>query len=68
MSCGECVIPFGKHKGKTIDQIAKTDEGLRYLDWLAGQDIWNHQVRLALNEYLSDPLIKDELDKLIKED
>lgn len=31
------VMPFGIHKGKTIDKIAETDEGLLHLDWLRGE-------------------------------
>jgi len=31
------VIQFGQYKGQTIDQIAKTDKGLTWLDWLRGE-------------------------------
>jgi len=30
------VVPFGKHKGRTVDEIAATDPA--YLEWLAGQN------------------------------
>lgn len=31
------IIPFGKHKGLTIDEILKTDKGGNYCKWLASQ-------------------------------
>jgi hypothetical protein len=30
------VLTIGKYKGKTLDEIATTDDGLVYLDWLLG--------------------------------
>jgi DNA polymerase III epsilon subunit-like protein len=39
------IIPFGKHKGKNIEDVAKEDKG--YLEWL-------------LNEKLKNPQIGDE--------
>lgn len=61
-------ILFGKYSGKTIDQIATDDEGLRYLDWLRG-DMMNKTLygsRVAFYEalcvYLDDPTISRELD------
>ena len=32
MSSGNTVMPCGKYKGKTLDEIARTDDGLLYLD------------------------------------
>jgi hypothetical protein len=31
-------LPFGNYRGQTLDEVAATDEGLRYLDWLVGWD------------------------------
>lgn len=28
-------LPFGKFRGKTVGELAKSDDGLRYLAWLA---------------------------------
>lgn len=35
----DMVLAFGKYKGKTIRQIAREDEGRRYLAWLEGQEL-----------------------------
>ncbi len=58
------VVPFGKHKGKTIDAVASGDEGLKYLDWLYGDGVTHAAFAKALDVYLSDPGIKQELKKL----
>lgn len=54
-------LPFGKYIGQTLDQVAETEEGLRYLDWARGE--WTNKPDLvrALNTYLSDPAIEKEL-------
>lgn len=57
-------MPFGAHEGKTLDQIAETDEGLKYLDWLLGDMQRNKSscsIVDALKAYLTDPAIKAEL-------
>jgi uncharacterized protein (DUF3820 family) len=70
------VLPFGKYSGKTIDKIAETDEGLRWLDWLrgeietgrlhAGNEQMQTEIRKALRDYLDDPAIAGDLAKLVK--
>ncbi len=62
----ETVIPFGMHEGKTLDEIAQTDDGLLYLDWLAGGDVYGH-LKESILVYLSDPGIKRDLEDLIDE-
>jgi hypothetical protein len=73
------VITFGKHKGKTIGQIARTDKGLCWLDWLRGQ---REEQRLqheklgkpfkpypsdvAVDVYMHNPTIQKELDAVIR--
>lgn len=63
-------ITFGKHSGKTIDKLAQTDEGLRYLDWLYGEMSGSvqHGAKAhffdALKTYMEDPSIKKELEDL----
>lgn len=65
------VLMFGKFKTlplnqRTLDAIASTDEGLKYLDWLRGAlhehclD-WQMETRAALDVYLDDPAIAKEL-------
>lgn len=58
------VMPFGKHKGRTLDAIASDDDGLRYLDWLRGERGGVNDVDRALVAYLDDPTIKKELENL----
>lgn len=58
------VIQFGKNKGKTIDQVGESDDGLLYLDWLSGIDL-KPDFKIALDTYLSDPTIARDLDTLV---
>jgi hypothetical protein len=63
-------VPFGKHAGRTIDDVAGSDDGLLYLDWLRDQDFSSPRcVRFgeALEAYLSDPTIARELEGLVSE-
>ncbi len=62
------VINFGKYKGKTLDEIAESDDGLRYLDWLRGQSFVGSVTATWLRIYLEDPSIKAELAKLFGEE
>lgn len=57
-------LGLGKYKGKTLDQIAETDEGLKYLDWLIDQDCLFAETKEAIEAYLDDPAIKKELKEL----
>ena len=59
------VITFGKHQGKTIDQLGETDEGLKYIDWMNGAGVCDDDVKAAVEVYLNDPTIKSELQKAI---
>lgn len=61
------VMPYGAHKGKTVDKVAETDAGLRYLDWLFGE-IENDDsvVRDALGVYLADPAIAADVAKVVR--
>lgn len=62
----EFVLPFGKHKGRTLDQVAETDKGLLYLDWLNGLENTSGDLKLALETYLADPAIARELHRLLE--
>jgi len=57
-------ILFGKYKGQTLEEIAETDEGLLYLDWLRGQSWTLSYLTDHLNTYLNDPTIKKELEDI----
>lgn len=64
---GKRTIPFGKYKGRSIDQIAESDEGLLYLDWLIGQEWLKAELRRDLQAYLDQPTIKAEVKRLLDE-
>ncbi len=36
-------MPFGKHRGKTLADLAKSEQGRDYLRWLAASDYGNAQ-------------------------
>lgn len=59
-------MPFGKFKGLTLDKIAETDAGLKYLDWLAGQNWLKENLSVPLGVYLKDPAIAESLDRAIR--
>jgi len=63
---GTFVMPFGKYRGKSIDRIARTDDGLLYLDWLIGEQIPTGYAKWAIETYLADPTIKEELEKIVE--
>lgn len=59
------VIRFGEHYGKTLDKIAESDKGLKYLDWLRGQAWLNDPLKSHVLNYLNDPTIRTELEKIL---
>lgn len=66
-ACG-AVIPFGRtYKGIAIDKIAESDHGLKYLDWLNGQEFLKDPLKTHVANYLNDPTIKKELEMISAE-
>ena len=57
-------MPLGDYKGKALDDVASTDAGLKYLDWLSGQGWVRDRLRVALTAYLEDPSIAKEVEDL----
>ena len=55
------IMRFGKYKDQALDEIAQTDEGLLYLDWLLGQSWVRSGTREALETYLGDEAITKEV-------
>lgn len=53
-------LTFGKYAGQTLDEIAVTDAGLKYLDWLRGE-VKTPRTRTMLSLYLDDPTISQDL-------
>ncbi len=37
-------FPFGKYRGKEINEIVQSEEGERYCRWLVGQDFCPQEV------------------------
>jgi hypothetical protein len=70
---GDFSLNFGKHKGRTIAEIANhglDHEGLRYLDWLVGQAFVKDDkpaLLRALREYLGRPDISRSLELALEE-
>ncbi len=58
-------MPFGKHKGKTLREIAIDDlDGARYLDWCVGLKNLHAETRNALRIFLALPWVT----KLVEEE
>lgn len=57
MKPDDFMMSFGKYQGKRLDEIP-----LVYLDWLVGREWLNGLIRDIIIEYLSDPVIKRELE------
>lgn len=58
LSNKDFVLSFGEHKGKRLDDVP-----LLYLDWLVGEDWLHEETKRIVSEYLSEPVIKKELEK-----
>lgn len=58
-------LAFGTYRGSSLDDIATSDDGLKYLDWLRGQKWVGGRLREALTAYLEDPAIKRDLENIL---
>ena len=67
MSAKDTVVPFGKFRGMTIDEIAKTDDGLRWLDW-ATDVVESPRLLKEISDYLKDPSIARDLERALDSD
>jgi hypothetical protein len=61
------VLLFGKYCGKSLEEVASTDYGLRDLDWLRGQSWVQPSTKEAIDTYLNHGPIARELEQLIGE-
>jgi hypothetical protein len=59
------VMPIGRYRGQTLDDISSTDEGLLYLDWMVGQHFLYPDTKKAIEDFLGDQTIRRELDRLL---
>ena len=77
-SAGNFVMSFGKFAGQSLDEVAGTDAGLRYLDWLLGEleagvrmgfTLGERRAKtlVALRLYLTDPAIAREVARAVEE-
>ena len=53
-------MPFGKYKGLSIDQVSMTNEGVLYLDWLIGEDLYG-TFQDALESFMEDPMVQRDV-------
>ncbi len=63
------VIPYGKHKGRTLDAVASTGGGLIYLDKQREREwVREHHPELtgAIAAYLAEPAVARELDRALR--
>jgi len=58
---GAFSMPFGKHKGRTLDSIGSDAEGLSYLDWLIGQDNLREPLKTNLETFMADGGVQKDL-------
>lgn len=57
-------MPFGRFKGKSLEEVP-----LKYLDWLIGETALKTNMPTTYKhvaEYLEDPVIKMELDRILE--
>jgi len=61
-------LPVGnKYKGQTLETIGSSSEGLRYLDWIIGQDwLWD-STRKTIEIFLADPTVDSDLNDALGE-
>lgn len=61
-SAAATTMPFGKHHGESLEQIAVDDEGLKYLDYMRGTlEADKTELLEAICRYLDEPVIEREL-------
>ena len=58
---------FGKYTGKTLDQIAESDEGLLYLDWLLAEGWLGEVPKMHVKAYLGDLAIAKDLTRAVED-
>lgn len=61
-------MPFGKYRGQTLAQIAgEGRSGLKYLDWLRGQDFVRETLKDMIDVVLSEPNNERELERALED-
>jgi hypothetical protein len=61
------IMPFGKHRHKTLARIGANKDGLEYLDYLIGEPWLSDPARGYIKTYLSHPDIARQLDILTED-
>lgn len=59
-------MPFGKFNGMTLDEIASTKYGLRWLDWAAGEFDPTSSAGAAIRMYVADPNVQREIEEALE--
>ena len=57
-------MPFGKFLGQRLEDAARDDRSLLYLDWMVGQGWVPDRTREALAAYLSEPAVATRVARL----
>lgn len=59
-------MPFGKHVGKTLEDITLIEKDVRYLDWLAGENP-RSEVMQALKCFLVIPWVARMIEQAVED-
>ena len=62
------IMEFGKYVGRTLDEIASTPEGLRYLDYIVSQHTLRYSTKVAIEAFLADPVVSLELELALEDE
>lgn len=66
MHAANCICHFRKFKGKTLNEIALLgDEGLRYINWMNGQDWIAGRLKEAVAVFCMDEIIGRQIEKAV---
>ena len=59
-------MPFGKHQGKTLEDITLIEKDVGYLDWMAGNKLTG-DVKEALDCFLAIHWVKDLVERAVEQ-
>ena len=63
---GDFKLTFGKYNGKTLDQVAESDEGLLWVDWFVGE-VQSPRLKTIFQGFLRDDDLQTRLDILLED-
>lgn len=65
MAAKDFRLSFGKFAGRTLSEVAGTDEGLKYLDWYRGARPDSVLGKIIQEFFDSDQTLERELSRLL---